>query len=76
MILVKNLQFSIFFVLVEIGKKHVFYDILERKNAFVDNKNNKSKKWKKCIFPKELVLGFDQKLAILLSFYFKQNRTA
>ena len=28
------------FVLVEIGKKYVFYDILERKNAFVDNKNN------------------------------------
>ena len=29
------------FVLVEIGKKYVFYDILERKNAFLDNKNKK-----------------------------------
>ena len=35
------------FILVEIGKKYVVYDILERRNACVDNKNNKEKKAKK-----------------------------
>ena len=32
------------FILVEIGKKYVFYDILERKNAFVDKKKHEVKK--------------------------------
>ena len=29
------------FILVEIGKKHVVYGILDRKNAFVDNRKKK-----------------------------------
>ena len=38
-------HFSIFF-LVHIGHENLFYDILERKNAFLGNKNKKYKKSK------------------------------
>ena len=37
--------FSTFF-LGNIGQENVFYDILERKNAFVGNKSKKFKNWK------------------------------
>ena len=40
----KNGQFSNFFFLGNIGQKNVFYDILERKNAFQGYKNKKLKK--------------------------------
>ena len=40
----KNGHFSNFFLLGNIGQKNVFYDILERKNAFVRYKNRKFKK--------------------------------
>ena len=33
--------FPTFFFLGNIGQENVFYDILERKNAFLGNKNNK-----------------------------------
>ena len=42
----KNGHFSIFFFLGNIGQENVFYDILERKNAFVRYKNKKFKKSK------------------------------
>ena len=42
----KNGHFSNFFVLGNIGQENVFYDILERKNAFLGYKNKKSKKSK------------------------------
>ena len=35
-----------------IGQENVFYDILERKNAFLGYKNKKLKKWKNCDFCK------------------------
>ena len=38
--------FQPFFFLGNIGEENVFYDILERKNAFLGYKNNKSKKSK------------------------------
>ena len=38
--------FPTFFFLGNIGQENVFYDILERKNAFLGYKNNKSKKSK------------------------------
>ena len=44
----KNGHFFIFFLLGNIGQENVFYDILERKNAFLAYKNNKlktSKNW-------------------------------
>ena len=38
--------FPTFFFLGNIGQENVFYDILERKNTFLDYKNNKFKKSK------------------------------
>ena len=40
----KNSHFSNFFFFGSIGKKNVFYDILERKNVFLGYKNKKFKK--------------------------------
>ena len=45
-IFVKNWQFLHLFILGKIGQENVFYDMLERKNAFLDYKNIKLKKWK------------------------------
>ena len=42
----KNCHFFNFFFLGNIGQENVFYDILERKNAFVSYKNKKFKKLK------------------------------
>ena len=42
----KNGRFSDVFFLGNIGQKNFFYDILERKNAFLDYKNKKFKKSK------------------------------
>ena len=39
-------------------------------------KNKKKKSRKEGIFPKGLVHGFDEKLAIFPSSYFRQKRTA
>ena len=46
MSLVKNWPFFQLFHLGNIGQKNVFYDILERKNAFLGYKNKKFKKLK------------------------------
>ena len=40
----KNDHFSNFFFLGNIGQENIFYDILERKNAFLGYKNKKFKK--------------------------------
>ena len=44
--------FPTFFFLGNIGQENVFYDILERKNAFLGYKNKKSKKSKNWQFSK------------------------
>ena len=44
--------FLTFFFLGNIGQENVFYDILERKNAFLGYKNNKFKKSKNWNFSK------------------------
>ena len=46
MVLVRNLPFFHLLFLGNIGQEKVFYDFLERKNAFLDYKNNKLKKSK------------------------------
>ena len=56
--------FPTFFFLGNIGQENVFYDILERKNAFLSYKNKKFKKSKIDIFPKGLAHGFAPRLAI------------
>ena len=48
----KNGHFSNFFFLGNIGQENVFYDILERKNAFPGYKNKKFKKSKNWDFSK------------------------
>ena len=67
-------NFSIFFFLNNIGQENVFYDIWERKSAFLGNKNKKYKKSKSDIFRKGLTHGFAQKLVIFPCFFFKQYR--
>ena len=48
----KNGHFSNSFLLGIIGEENVFYDILERKNAFLGDKMKKLKKWKNWHFSK------------------------
>ena len=70
----KNGHFSNFFFLGNIGQENVFYDILERKNAFLGYKNKKFKSQKIDIFPKGLTHGFGPKMAIFPTFFFRQYR--
>ena len=59
----RNDDFSNFF-LGNIDQENVFYDILERKNAFLGYKKKKFKKSIIDIFPKGLTHGFAPKMAI------------
>ena len=68
MVLVENGQFSIFF-LSNLDQENVFYDILERKNAFYAIKTKSSKTRKIDIFPKGLSHGFGPKMAIFPIFF-------
>ena len=65
--------FQLFF-LANIGQDNVFYDILERKNAFWAIKTRSSKSPKIHIFPKRLTHGFGSKVAIFPTFFFSQYR--
>ena len=44
----KNCHFFNFFFLGNLGQENVFYDILERENAFLGYKNKKFKNWHFC----------------------------
>ena len=46
MVLVQKWPFFQLFFLGDVSQENVFYDILERKNAFLGYKNNKFKKAK------------------------------
>ena len=61
MLLVQKWPFFHLFFLGNIGQENVFYDILERKNAFLGYKNKKFKMSKMAIFPKGLTHGCVQK---------------
>ena len=52
MVLVQKWSFFQLFFLGNIGQENVFYDILERKNAFLRYKNKQSKKSKNWTFSK------------------------
>ena len=65
----KNGHFSNFFCLGNIGQENVFYDILQRINAFLRYKNNKFKKSKNRHFSKGLTHGFGPKMAIFPIFF-------
>ena len=47
MVLVENWPFLHVYILGNIVQENVFYDTLERKNAFLGSKNKKLKKLKK-----------------------------
>ena len=70
MILVQKWPFFLLFFLGNIDQENVFYDILQRKIAFLGYKNIKFKKSKMDIFPKGLTHGFGPKMAIFPTFIF------
>ena len=65
----KNGHYSNIFFLGNVGQENVFYDILERKNAFLGHKNIRSETWKIDIFLKGLTHGFFPKTTIFSPFF-------
>ena len=63
-------HFSIFFFFGNTGQKNVFYDILERKIAFLGYKNKKFKKSKNCHFSKGVSPWFWSKIDHFSIFFF------
>ena len=62
-------HFSTFYCLSNIGQENLFYDILERKNAFLGYKNKKFKKSKNSLFSKGVSPWSGPKLAIFAPFF-------
>ena len=69
----KNGHFLKFFILVIIGQKNVFFDILKRENAFLGYKKRSSKSRKIAIFPKGLTHGFGPEVSIFSTSFFLGN---
>ena len=59
-----------FFFSDNIGQENVFYDVLERNNAFLDYKNNKFKKSKNWDFSKGVNPWFWAKIGHFSIFFF------
>ena len=74
MVLVQKWPFFHFSFLGTIGQENVFYDILERKNAFLGYKKKALKSRIIDIFPKGLTHAFGPKIEIFRSFFFRQYR--
>ena len=70
MVLVQKWPFFELFFSGNIGKENVFYDILERKIAYLGNKTRSLKSRKIDIFPKGLTHGFGPKMTIFPPFLF------
>ena len=62
------------FFLAIIGQENVFYDILQRNNAFLAYKNKNFKKSKNWHFSKGVNPCFGPKIAVLGTFFFRQYR--
>ena len=73
MVLVQNWSFFQLFFLGNIGQENVFYDILERKNAFLGYKNKKFKKSKNWHFSKGVSPWFWSKIGHFSTFFFLRN---
>ena len=71
MVLVQKWPFCQLFLLGDIEQENVFYDILERKNAFLGYKKRSSKSRKIDIFLKGLINDFGPKMAIFPTFFFQ-----
>ena len=74
MILVKKLKFFHLLYLSKIDREKVFADVLDKKEAFKDYKNNCLQKTENSNFPKGLVHRFDQKLEISSTLIFMRDR--
>ena len=73
MVLVQNWPFfHVFFS--NLGQEDVFYNILERKIAFLGYKNMKVTKSKNLDFSKGVSPGFLSKIAHFLILFFRQSR--
>ena len=70
MVLVQKWPFFQLLFFSNIDKENVFYDILERKDAFLGYRNKKFKNRKIDIFPKGLTHGLGPKMAIFLTVSF------
>ena len=70
MLLVQKWQIFYLFFLGNIGQNNVFYDILERPNAFLGCKNNNFKKYKDCHFSKGVNPCFLSKNEHVSNFFF------
>ena len=68
----KNGHFSNFYLLGNTGQENVFYDTLERKNAFLGYKNKKFKNSKNWHFSKRLNSWFWSKNGHFSNFFFWQ----
>ena len=73
MVLVQKSPFFKLFFLGSIGQENVFYDILERKNAFLSYKNKKLKKAKNWNFFKGVNPWFWSKNGDFSNFFFLGN---
>ena len=74
MILVKNSMFPHSLFLFKTGQEMMFGDVLDRKKAFLDNKNMYLICPKKGNFPKGLTHDFGQKLELSSLFVFIESR--
>ena len=70
MVLVQKWPFFELFFLANIGEKNVFYDILERKIAFLGYKKKKFKKSKNWHFSKGVNPWFWSKFGYFSNFFF------
>ena len=70
MVLVQKWPFFQLFFLGNVAHENVFYDILERKNAFLGYKKRSSKSRKIAIFPKVITHGFSPKTAVYRTSFF------
>ena len=73
MVFVKKLSLFQLFILGNIGQENVFYDILERENAFLGYKNTKFKKTKNSHFSKVVNPWFWSKNGHVSNFLFLGN---
>ena len=74
MVLVQKWPFFQLFFLGNIGQENVFYDILERKSAFLGHKNKKFKKSKNWHFCKGVTLVLVQTWSFFQLSFFRQYR--
>ena len=74
MILVKKFKFFLFLCLSKVDREIVFANVIDKKEAFKDYKNNCARKTQIRIFPKGLVHRFGRKFEISSTLIFLQNR--